>query len=259
LRQGFAASIFFKLSRDKNFKEELVELKTSKATTIIRLSAWGRYYWQVTGAGNSKSAIFPLALISAQQSQRRATLPSVSNTVYERDRHTIISFQGSKPKLQFQWSKKSQAVSYLLEIGTDPQLYTKLFSNTTSHENWEFTPDFLPEGTYYWRIQSLDAQNQVTQTGKIRRLELSFDNVVPRIQIISPRENAGIEDPRIEITGVAQSGSQLFINKQNVPLDKGGKFKHWLDLKPGANLVVYKIKTLSGKIYYHLQTLTMHQ
>lgn len=56
---------------------------------------------------------------------------------------------------EFRWTPVEEAVLYRLEISTDPEFRTLVFEvHPTSNS---FTVRDLPEGTFYWRVSSINA------------------------------------------------------------------------------------------------------
>ncbi|MFH1193651.1 MAG: helix-turn-helix domain-containing protein [bacterium] len=76
--------------------------------------------------------------------------------------------------------------------------------------------------------------------GFIFYLGLKINNIFtpPKIAIFYPAENETVSaDNIIEVRGKTEPGASLFINNEQVALDKNGNFKKEIDLQKGLNII----------------------
>jgi len=101
-------------------------------------------------------------------------------TVAPRHGQTV---QQAQPR--FEWAKVDGAVASVLQVATDPAFLHPLVEQRTSGQRWR-TTDALPEGRYYWRVASLDAQGQQGRYGQSMPLQRSDVPVDPSLQQLQP-------------------------------------------------------------------------
>ncbi len=69
----------------------------------------------------------------------------------------------------------------------------------------------------------------------------------PRISIISPRSGQVMEDPLLDIKGVATNVNQISLNGNLFYIDQKGNFDQKLLLSPGYNIISLDAKDKFGK------------
>ena len=62
-------------------------------------------------------------------------------------------------------------------------------------------------------------------------------NAVPELKVTYPESGAIVQESRIDITGMASEGAQVFVNGVTVPVETNGEFRGSVILQPGPNKV----------------------
>jgi cytoskeletal protein RodZ len=64
----------------------------------------------------------------------------------------------------------------------------------------------------------------------------------PEITILSPEDQTSVDVNEVEVKGVIDTNSSLFINENPIDIDQEGNFLYTLDLNPGVNLITIQAK-----------------
>ena len=64
----------------------------------------------------------------------------------------------------------------------------------------------------------------------------------PEITVFSPEDQISITEKIVEVTGVTDTNSSLFINDNPVEIDQEGNFIYTIELNPGVNLITIQAK-----------------
>lgn len=71
-----------------------------------------------------------------------------------------------------------------------------------------------------------------------REYSILFDNIPPKVELISPKANSVVLTPKIEVAGTTEPDVQLLINGEIVYVEGDGTFKYELTLKDvGKNII----------------------
>ena len=136
-----------------------------------------------------------------------------------------IFISGEAKPIEFSWSPMANAVGYRLRISRNPY-----FSSTIADQKVN-TADVivsgLPEGAYYWVVQSYDADGKVSLESEKNRF-----TVIPK-----GKDTAAIDlqlDPFIqhghvlELTGKTEVGARVMVNGREVPvISTDGSFHYF--------------------------------
>lgn len=71
--------------------------------------------------------------------------------------------------------------------------------------------------------------------------QLYLFQLMPNLEIISPLSGSSIENPTVEVSGVTDNNSLIFVNEAETPTNDG-VFKQNIELKPGENVINVKAK-----------------
>ncbi|MFH1131177.1 MAG: FecR domain-containing protein [Pseudomonadota bacterium] len=178
------------------------------------------------------------------------------NTIREVDGDTIVYYQNLLPDFTFLWRSIPRTKFYQLKIFREQKLTTPLVlvqSNTTQVE----LKAKLLEGRYLWYVVGRDSSGNLVRATKSQRLGIIYDNATPDLQIrYPPRQGITVSSPTVEVRGVTTNGSEVFINEEAVVLDATSRFWHQVQLVPGTNQILFRVKDSRGGMSYYFRRVT---
>jgi hypothetical protein len=158
-----------------------------------------------------------------------------------------IFISGEAKPIEFSWSPMANAVGYRLRISRNPY-----FSSTIADQKVN-TADVivsgLPEGAYYWVVQSYDADGKVSLESEKNRF-----TVIPK-----GKDTAAIDlqlDPFIqhghvlELTGKTEVGARVMVNGREVPvISTDGSFHYFTPPMPlGESIITITAQNAKGGV-----------
>ncbi len=81
----------------------------------------------------------------------------------------------------------------------------------------------------------------------------------PILEIFEPTDGSAIENPLIEIKGMAQNISSISINDRAITVDKEGVFNEKLLLSPGYNIIKLSAEDKFGRHTEKMLELVLNQ
>jgi len=160
----------------------------------------------------------------------------------------IFIVAGEKSKdVEFAWTPMANAAGYRLRISHNPYFSSLLLDRKVESPNVVVTG--LPQGAYYWMIQSFDAagkesveseKNRFTIIPKANeKVELSLD-IDPFIQ----------HGHVIEVTGKTEAGARVMVNGREVPIvAEDGSFHYFTPpLANGENTITVTAQNSRGGV-----------
>lgn len=125
-----------------------------------------------------------------------------------------IFTSGSSTSVQFSWTPVVKAAGYRIRVSHNPYFSSLVLDSKTSTS--EMTTQ-LPEGVYYWTVQSLDGAGASSIESEKNRF-----TVIPKAQekIKLALELQGLVQHGhvIEIRGRTEPGAKVMVNGQEVPI-----------------------------------------
>jgi len=159
----------------------------------------------------------------------------------------VISSDGARTEVTFNWTPVPQARSYRLRISNSPIFATIAYDKRVSSSTVKVPG--LPLGTYYWAVSSLDEKNQESQTsepGKFTLLRQSAGD-----EILLELDNLILHGTRVEIVGRTEPGARVMVNDEPVfAVLQDGSFKHITQpfSSTGANHITVTAQNAKGQI-----------
>lgn len=160
----------------------------------------------------------------------------------------IFVTAGEKSKdVEFAWTPMANATGYRLRISHNPYFSSLLLDRNIETANVVVTG--LPQGAYYWMIQSFDAggkqsaeseKNRFTIIPKAKeKVDLSLD-IDPFIQ----------HGHVIEVTGKTEAGARVMVNGREVPIvgDDGSFHFFTPPLPNGENMITVTAQNSKGGV-----------
>ncbi|MCC6746434.1 MAG: FecR domain-containing protein [Deltaproteobacteria bacterium] len=221
----------------------------------------GTLHWQVQPVGHAGETMGDavrgrLVIVPDTSHQLLKSRRSPSNTIHESDGNTTVYYQNTLPRFTFRWNPMAEARSYQVKIFREQNLREPSISTQTSAASLALKPGQLGEGAYFWYVAGRDARGELIRTTTSHRIGIAYDNAAPDLQIIYPGHGASVSEETLEVRGVALRGSRLFVNGAPAELDESSRFRHPVALKPGVNVIVFRVvDSRRGSSYYQRRVL----
>ena len=160
----------------------------------------------------------------------------------------VVAREGSATKVQFTWAPVPQAVAYKIKI-SNSSVFSKNVREETVKQETRYVTSGLGEGTYYWTVTAMSADNKfsrdsdpnkftlINKSFREKETDVFLDVKIIRISNI------------FEIIGRTDPGASVVINEEPVPLmSADGSFKHFTSPLPhkGKNLITITAQDRSG-------------
>jgi hypothetical protein len=153
-------------------------------------------------------------------------------------------FRELPPKINFTWHSIAQT-RYRIQIATQRDFSD--FVIDTVIERPEFAHGNLQAGVYFWRVSSI-SNGLEGIPGKVSRLELVKKAAPPDIQVFFP--DGAVNTNRYALRGISTPPETVYVNNEQVLVDKSGKFIVELNVRPGMNLVTVEAVDRVGNAAY---------
>jgi hypothetical protein len=176
-------------------------------------------------------------------------IPDAPRAVSPRD-GIVRTFGPVAPRIRFHWAGQQGADAYRFVLARDRDLSDVLCARELS--GTEFVHGDLPSGEYYWSVRSVFGHAESRASG-VRRLRLVEDFDPPKLSVDLPESTVAEE---LVVRGMAEPGSELFIENESVPLAADGGFEYALKLKRGLNMIVVEAVDAAGNSAYRSQYVT---
>lgn len=160
----------------------------------------------------------------------------------------VVAREGPATRIQFTWSPVPQAVAYKIKI-SNSSLFSKNLREETVKQETRFVTSGLGEGTYYWTVTAIGADNKLSgdsDPNKFTLINKSFrekeTDVFLDVKIIRMSNI-------FEIIGRTDPSASVIINEEPVTsMSADGSFKHFTSPLPhkGKNLITITAQDRSG-------------
>jgi hypothetical protein len=228
---------------DHNGARLLEAVSTRPGFALDGLS-YGAYRWSATCLGGEGAEVtddHQGRVSRASDQSGNVTLPTTvpSNSLDSGGRQYTVTYQNRLPAITLRWSGAPEAGGYRLDV-FDNASGRRLHSGQGARPAQSFRSGFFQEGSYYWIFRAEGAG--ANAASPLTRMRIVFDNQMPSIQILEPREGASASGS-VRVRGLVSVGSTVTVN--GVPLDLGGDFRfdQTVPVGPG-NLLVFRVTTL---------------
>ncbi|PYV43954.1 MAG: hypothetical protein DMG06_08515 [Acidobacteria bacterium] len=161
----------------------------------------------------------------------------------------VIAHEGAATKVEFSWSPAPGAVSYKIRI-SDSSVFSKVLREEVIKQRSTYLSSGLDEGTYYWAVSSIDAQNKSSRESDPNKFTLINRSSYDRESDLFLSVDQVLRISNIfEIIGRTDPGATVVINEEPVPLmSADGTFKHFTSPLPhkGKNIITITAQDRSG-------------
>ena len=158
-----------------------------------------------------------------------------------------IFISGEPKSIEFSWTPMANAVGYRLRISRNPY-----FSSTIVDRKVD-TPDVmvsgLPEGAYYWLVQSYDASDKESVESEKNRFTIipkGKDTVAINLDLDPFIQHGHV----LELTGKTEAGARVMVNGREVPVVGGDGTFHYFTppLPPGESVITITAQNAKGGV-----------
>ena len=149
--------------------------------------------------------------------------------------------------IEFSWTKMPNAVGYRLRISRNPYFSSTIVDRKVNTADVEVSG--LPEGAYYWLVQSYDAQGKESVESEKNRFTL-----IPKetnTEAINLELDPFIQHGHVlELTGKTEVGARVMVNGREVPvIGTDGKFHYFMPpLPPGESVITITAQNAKGGV-----------
>lgn len=218
--QNKKVAYIFELSNDTNFKN-ITKSITSRINTIeTSVPKTGTYYWRTKIKLKNKEVFYgePQKVIISPTPpptkpilKDKIELELKINSILKGIKNFFtsifdllipsVSASNDKTTVTISWTEVKDTKKYIIEVYSDPELSNKVIKAETLINRFELI-DFQ-EGTYYWRIATIDFWNRVSDFSNTSTLVLKLPKVVYEVspaKLIRPSHNSNYIGKKRKIT-----------------------------------------------------------
>jgi predicted secreted protein len=235
------------VSDELQFKQLIFNQPAPQTSTVYLPTHPGTYYWRCqTDKGEST----PISkLVVTDQPLKFSSKKNSSASISDQQPVTIVSYYGFAPRLNWNWRRVDNAVSYQLEIFVDANLGKPLFQSEKLRQNQvTVVIDALVPGEYYWHIRAMDYRGKQIQVSSTYKLLLVPAKESNGLKIISPQNNQLAKSSTLLTKGWVAGAGKLFINDKQITVSGDGEFQSTLSLHEGENLLIYRLDAPGGLV-----------
>jgi hypothetical protein len=234
--RGTASVFKVEVARDAAFTDMVLAGAVQTPSVVSPIPSRGALYWRVQNEAGK-----PLASGDAHFRAEPALPRQVadSHEVSESRERTALYFQGVPPNVTLLARPLDNAVKYRLGIYRVGQLDEPVAQVESAEPRATFASGTLGEGSYVWSASPIDVTGRVLRGGPMNKLELIYQNAVPRLLVLAPLNGDAAEPDGVPTRGIAPAGSQLWVNGRRLMLDDKGRFE--ASVSPGTTLLVFRL------------------
>ena len=158
----------------------------------------------------------------------------------------LVSRKTSVP-VTFSWNKVARASRYHLTLGMDRYFTNIVYENGRIGRTSATVKDLGP-GLYYWKVSSFDRRGRETLSSPFRVFRIVRDQKPPLFEMAAPIVLTGPKGSRVYISGAAEPGSYLSLNKRRIALSSDGSFRTFLNIGPGKETLEIRASDSAGNV-----------
>jgi hypothetical protein len=152
-----------------------------------------------------------------------------------------------KDGVWMKWKRVDEASCYWLEVSRD-DAFKNLIVNEKKIRGETYFLAMPPDGVYYWRLASLDADALPGPKSAVRFFKVTRDAHAPFLAVFSPKEGALVRMETVQVLGKTEGESQVYLGDKAVELGSSGGFAFSHVLKPGANAIALEARDPAGNV-----------
>jgi hypothetical protein len=222
-----------------------VDAITSQPRVSLDGVSYGSFDWQASCARASSGDVAPadtrsgrITRVADRSGNVRLPTTAPQNSLETDGRRYVVTYQNKLPAITLRWTRSTPASSYQLEV-FDDETGARVHSSSGAKASHGFRSGFFRDGSYYWFFRAAGAKERAVSP--VTKMSISFDNVLPAINIIEPREG----DPgggAVRVRGVVAVGSSVSVNGVELQLTSDFRFDQQVGVGPGG-LLIFRVST----------------
>lgn len=214
----------FLLSSDAGFKKILSRSPLKDATLKeIKSISPGNYFWK---AGTIKGS---LGVETVESYRKKESAPKRPVIVLSRFNDVDLEINPWTQDLKLDWTGGPRAASYKLEVASDEQFKSLLFSGVVIEKSHSIPRQWEKSQSVFWRLSYMDEQGNTFLVDPIRKINLKVQGQAPYFDVLQPRANDSFTGKQIAVTAIAPS-TGLF---RCASIASDGESLTWASLKRG--------------------------
>jgi hypothetical protein len=225
--------------------QKVVEAMTSRPRVSLADVPYGTYAWEASCLSASSGDVVPegrrdgrITRVADRSGHVRLPTKAPHNSLETDGRRYVVTYQNKLPAITVRWTRAPQVASYQLEV-YDDSTGGRVHSSSGAKATHTFRSGFFRDGSYYWFFRAVGAKERAASP--VTKMSISFDNVLPAINIIEPREG----DPgggSVRVRGVVAVGSSVSVNGVELTLASDYRFDQQVPVGPGG-LLIFRVST----------------
>ncbi len=157
-----------------------------------------------------------------------------------------IFSNGKTGTVSFTWTPMDRASGYRLRVSRNPYFSSTVLDQKTSQPSLVSS---LPEGAYYWTVQSVDpdgAQSIDSEKNRFTIIPRSQEKVALPLDLLQLQQHGHV----IEVRGRTEAGAKVMVNGQEVPaVNADGSFTFLTPPLPtGENVITVTAQNAKGGV-----------
>lgn len=235
LRWSWADKADFVLAKDAQYKN--VVAKSPEPTTLkeIKSLSPGDYFWK---AGKVSGGLKLLTIDSYKQKLSISRRPVV---VLSRFDDVDLEINPYLQELKLDWTAGPHANSYKLEVASDNQFKSLLFSGVVLSKSQLLPRVWDKSQPVFWRVSYLDDRGNVFLIDPIRKINLKVQGHANYFDILSPKANELISGTEVSVRLAAPANAKA----RCAVIDQGSGLGKWIEAQRAETQLRLKVPATS--------------
>ena len=158
---------------------------------------------------------------------------------------SIFAYRSLPPRVQITWQPLVGMTEYRLQLARDRNFRDKVLDERL-HETM-FAHGNLRSGEYFWRVSGVQGEDEGAFS-QVRHFSLMQDDKPPKLEVNFPAQT--VTTSMVEVTGLSEPDSQIFIAGQKITTSSTGEFRYTLPIARGMNVIVVEAVDRAGNVSY---------
>ena len=238
--------------KDVELQNASRNFRVIRDTVATKVANYDSGRMQVTSAGSTVTLGKNQGTIVKHQQKPEAASELLKSPELDRpeDREEIFQHNAT-----LTWKPVASAVSYWLEIASDPIFQRSVVNHWGVITETHFSVSHLATGVYYWRVAAIDSSGLPGATSQMRRFAIQSDVDAPYLMIASPEDGRLIRQNPAQLVGETERSALLTLNGQPVNVESNGKFALDYTLQRGVNTLAFEAQDQAGYVTRRQRTL----
>lgn len=223
----------------------VLEAISTRSRIALDNLGYGGYQWRASCLTATEGMERPtddrdgrVTRVSDRSGHVRLPTGAPRNALESDGRRYVVTYQNLLPAITLRWSQAPQANNFRLEVYDDSS-GRRVHAGSHNNPRHSFKSGFFRDGSYYWFFRAMGVKGKAVSP--VTKARIEFNNVLPRIHIIEPREGAAASGS-VRVRGVVAVGSSVNVNGVSLQLTGDFRFDQMVPVGPGG-LLVFSVST----------------